>query len=69
MNMSSCFYRIIQLTIHSDINVPCQENSLYVYDGQIDLSSNVAIHQSHVLGVFCSQDTTYPVTVEATSGN
>lgn len=63
-----CNSSVIQLTIHSDIHVPCDENSVYVYDGLPDFVSSTPSHQSHVLGVFCSEDTTYPATVEATSG-
>lgn len=62
------FSPIIQLTIDSDINVPCSENSVYVYDGLPDFVSLTGSHQSHVLGIFCTQDTQYPVTVEARSG-
>ncbi|XP_054283597.1 multiple epidermal growth factor-like domains protein 8 [Macrosteles quadrilineatus] len=58
---------VIQLTIDSDIAVTCGDNSVYVYDGLPDFVS-MDNHQSHVLGVFCSQDTSYPVTVEARSG-
>jgi hypothetical protein len=39
-----------------------------VYDGLPDFVSATTSHQSHVLGVFCSVDTKYPVTVEAKSG-
>lgn len=67
-NRSSNPSSIIQLTVHEDIRVPCEENNVYVYDGLPDFVSSTPSHQSHVLGVFCSQDTTYPVTVEATSG-
>lgn len=59
---------VIQLTIDSDIAVTCTENSVYVYDGLPDFVSTTGNHQSHVLGVFCTQDTQYPVTVEAKSG-
>lgn len=59
---------IIQLTVHEDIRVPCEENSVYVYDGLPDFVSSTPTHQSHVLGVFCSQDSSFPVTVEASSG-
>jgi hypothetical protein len=62
------FGSTIQFTIHEDINISCQENSVYVYDGLPDFVSATNSHQSHVLGVFCSVDTTYPVTVEAKSG-
>ena len=41
---------------------------MYVYDGLPDFVSATNSHQSHVLGVFCSVDTKYPVTVEAKSG-
>ncbi|KAJ4443468.1 hypothetical protein ANN_05140, partial [Periplaneta americana] len=58
----------VQFTIHEDINISCQENSVYVYDGLPDFVSATNSHQSHVLGVFCSVDTKYPVTVEAKSG-
>lgn len=63
-----CRASIIQLTIDSDIAVTCTENSVYVYDGLPDFVSATGNHQSHVLGVFCTQDTQYPVTVEAKSG-
>lgn len=59
---------VVQFTIHDDINVSCQENSIYVYDGLPDFMSPSGNHQNHVLGVFCSADTEYPVTVEAKSG-
>ena len=59
---------IVQFTIHEDVNISCQENSVYVYDGLPDFVSSTNSHQSHVLGVFCSVDTKYPVTVEAKSG-
>jgi hypothetical protein len=59
----------VQFTIHEDINISCQENSVYVYDGLPDFVSATNSHQSHVLGVFCSVDSKYPVTVEAKSGN
>lgn len=60
---------MIQLTIDSDIAVTCTENSVYVYDGLPDFVSTTGNHQSHVvLGVFCTQDTQYPVTVEAKTG-
>lgn len=62
------FDSAIQFTIREDINVTCQENSVYVYDGLPDFVSATSSHQSHVLGVFCSVDTKYPVTVEAKSG-
>ncbi|XP_063223363.1 multiple epidermal growth factor-like domains protein 8 [Bacillus rossius redtenbacheri] len=58
---------IIQLTIHKDINVSCQENSVYVYDG-LPAFVSATSHQTHLLGVFCTADSKYPVTVEAKSG-
>jgi hypothetical protein len=66
--MFYAFGSTVQFTIHEDINISCQENSVYVYDGLPDFVSATNNHQSHVLGVFCSVDTTYPVTVEAKSG-
>ncbi|XP_067001504.2 multiple epidermal growth factor-like domains protein 8 [Anabrus simplex] len=59
---------LIQFTIHDDININCEENSVYVYDGLPDFVSSNTGHQSHVLGIFCSMDTQYPATVEAKSG-
>uniref|UniRef100_A0A146L5D8 Multiple epidermal growth factor-like domains protein 8 n=2 Tax=Lygus hesperus TaxID=30085 RepID=A0A146L5D8_LYGHE len=59
---------IIQLEIDRDIEVGCTENSVYVYDGLPRFVSSSGNHQSHVLGVFCTQDTQYPVTVQAKSG-
>ncbi|XP_046676550.1 multiple epidermal growth factor-like domains protein 8 isoform X2 [Homalodisca vitripennis] len=58
---------VIQLVIDPDISVTCGDNSVYVYDGLPDFVS-MGTHQSQVLGVFCTQDTIYPVTVEARSG-
>ncbi|XP_015121638.1 multiple epidermal growth factor-like domains protein 8 [Diachasma alloeum] len=59
---------VIQFTIHDDINVSCQENSVYVYDGLPDFVSSTSSHQSQLLGVYCTESTDYPVTVEAKSG-
>ncbi|PSN57394.1 Multiple epidermal growth factor-like domains protein 8 [Blattella germanica] len=67
-NKSTSHDSIVQFTIHEDVNISCQENSVYVYDGLPDFVSTTNSHQSHVLGVFCSVDTKYPVTVEAKSG-
>lgn len=68
MHIILFFFSIIQFTIHDDINVSCQENNVYVYDGLPDFVSSANGHQNHVLGVFCSMDTKYPATVEAKSG-
>lgn len=59
---------IIQFTIHNDINVDCQKNSVYVYDGLPDFVSSTKGYQSEMLGVYCSDSANYPVTVEANSG-
>ncbi|XP_066597515.1 multiple epidermal growth factor-like domains protein 8 isoform X2 [Prorops nasuta] len=59
---------VIQFTIHNDINVSCQENSVYVYDGLPEFVSSSTSHQSQLLGVYCTESTNYPVTVEAKSG-
>ena len=59
---------MIQFTIHNDINVSCQENSIYVYDGLPAFVSSSNSHQSQLLGVYCTESTNYPVTVEAKSG-
>ncbi|XP_076675325.1 multiple EGF like domains 8 isoform X4 [Andrena cerasifolii] len=59
---------VIQFTIHDDINVSCQENSVYVYDGLPEFVSSSTSHQSQLLGVYCTESTDYPVTVEAKSG-
>ncbi|KAG8247034.1 Multiple epidermal growth factor-like domains protein 8, partial [Homalodisca vitripennis] len=59
---------VIQLVIDPDISVTCGDNSVYVYDGLPDFVS-MGTHQSQVLGVFCTQDTIYPVTVEARSAH
>ena len=59
---------VIELKIDGDIQVPCTENSVYVYDGLPKFVSASGNHQSHVLGVFCSQDNQNPVTVQAKSG-
>uniref|UniRef100_A0A0C9R7G4 Megf8_0 protein n=1 Tax=Fopius arisanus TaxID=64838 RepID=A0A0C9R7G4_9HYME len=59
---------VIQFSIHDDINVSCQENSVYVYDGLPDFVSSTSSHQSQLLGVYCTESTDYPVTVEAKSG-
>ncbi|XP_050462738.1 multiple epidermal growth factor-like domains protein 8 [Cataglyphis hispanica] len=58
---------VLQFTIH-DINVSCQENSVYVYDGLPEFVSSTGGHQSQLLGVYCTESTDYPVTVEAKSG-
>lgn len=59
---------VIELTIDGDIQVPCTENSVYVYDGLPKFVSAAGDHQSHVIGVFCSQDHQNPVTIQAKSG-
>lgn len=46
---------LIQLTIEKrDLNVSCEDNSVYVYDGRPDLSGYA--QQSQLLAVFCSED-------------
>ncbi|XP_073988408.1 multiple EGF like domains 8 isoform X2 [Rhodnius prolixus] len=65
---SSSANSIVQLEIDKDIDVKCTENSVYVYDGLPKFVSSSGTHQSHVLGVFCTQDSQYPVTVQAKSG-
>ncbi|XP_028050046.1 multiple epidermal growth factor-like domains protein 8 isoform X7 [Monomorium pharaonis] len=64
----SAIQSVIQFTIHDDINVSCQENSVYVYDGLPEFVSSTGGHQSQLLGVYCTESTDYPVTVEAKSG-
>ncbi|KAF7989739.1 hypothetical protein HCN44_008413 [Aphidius gifuensis] len=59
---------VIQFSIHKDINVSCQENSVYVYDGLPNFVSSINNYQSQLLGVYCSDSTDYPITVEAKSG-
>lgn len=59
---------LIQLTIHQDLNVSCVDNFVYVYDGLPDFVSPAGGHQRTVLGMFCREDTQFPVTVEARSG-
>lgn len=59
---------VIQFTLHDDINVSCQENSVYVYDGLPEFVSSTDGHQSQLLGVYCTESTNYPLTVEAKSG-
>ncbi|XP_014282328.1 multiple epidermal growth factor-like domains protein 8 [Halyomorpha halys] len=59
---------VIELTIDGDIQVPCTENSVYVYDGLPKFVSVSGNPQSQVLGVFCSQDNQNPITVQAKSG-
>ncbi|XP_058808805.1 multiple epidermal growth factor-like domains protein 8 isoform X2 [Phymastichus coffea] len=66
--MTASVQSVIQFTIHDDINVSCQENSVYVYDGLPDFVSSTSSHQSQLLGVYCTESTDYPVTVEARSG-
>lgn len=59
---------VIQFTMHDDININCQENNVYVYDGLPDFVSSTSSHQSQTLGVYCAGSTNYPVKVEAKSG-
>ncbi|XP_023245420.1 multiple epidermal growth factor-like domains protein 8 [Copidosoma floridanum] len=66
--MTPSIQSVIQFTIHDDINVSCQENSVYVYDGLPAFVSTTTSHQSQLLGVYCTESTDYPVTVEAKSG-
>ncbi|CAA9996215.1 unnamed protein product [Nesidiocoris tenuis] len=68
LNQSQTSGGIIQLEIDRDIDVGCTENSVYVYDGLPKFVSSSGNRPSHVLGVFCTQDTQYPVTVQAKSG-
>ncbi|XP_043275705.1 multiple epidermal growth factor-like domains protein 8 isoform X2 [Venturia canescens] len=66
--MTPSIQSVIQFTIHDDINISCQENSVYVYDGLPEFVSSTTSHQSQLLGVYCTESTNYPVTVEAKSG-
>lgn len=59
---------VIQLTIDSDINVPCGMNSVYVYDGLPNFVSMSRTHPAHSLGVFCTRDSQYPLTIEGVTG-
>ncbi|KAK6618955.1 hypothetical protein RUM44_003336 [Polyplax serrata] len=57
----------IQLTVGGDINIRCQDNSVFVFDGLPDLiSSN---YQNHALGTFCQRDDKQSLTVETKSGS
>uniref|UniRef100_A0A8D8PUQ8 Multiple epidermal growth factor-like domains protein 8 n=1 Tax=Cacopsylla melanoneura TaxID=428564 RepID=A0A8D8PUQ8_9HEMI len=49
---------IILLHLMPDMNVPCAENAVYIYDGLPDFVSTVGggTHQSQTLGVFCTED-------------
>ncbi|XP_076755978.1 multiple EGF like domains 8 [Xylocopa sonorina] len=67
-NMFLGIQSVVQFTIHDDINVSCQENGVYVYDGLPEFVSSSPNHQSQLLGVYCTESTDYPVTVEAKSG-
>ena len=66
--MTPSIQSVVQFTIHDDIDVSCQENSVYVYDGLPEFVSSTTSHQSQLLGVYCTESTNYPVTVEAKSG-
>ncbi|XP_015608730.1 multiple epidermal growth factor-like domains protein 8 isoform X2 [Cephus cinctus] len=66
--MTPSIQSVIQFTIHDDINIRCQENSVYVYDGLPEFVSSTTSHQNQLLGVYCTESTNYPVTVEAKSG-
>lgn len=66
--MTPSVQSVIQFTIHEDINVSCQENGVYVYDGLPEFVSSTTSHQSQLLGVYCTESTNYPITVEAKSG-
>lgn len=59
---------MIQLTIDNDINVPCGMNSVYVYDGLPNFVSMSRTHPAHSLGVFCTRDSQYPLTIEGVTG-
>lgn len=59
---------IIQFTINSStLNVPCDENAVYVYDGLGGLPDISNSQQSQLLGVFCNGAASG--VVEARSGN
>lgn len=59
-------FSAIQLTVGGDINIRCQDNSVFVFDGLPDLiSSN---YQNHALGTFCQRDDKQSLTVETKSG-
>lgn len=62
------FSSVIQLNIDRDINVKCQDNSVFVYDGLPDLVTSPSSHQSHALASFCQRDDESPLTVETKSG-
>ena len=70
LEFSTCIFleflgRVIPVSYtHLDV----YKRQVYVYDGLPDFVSTTGSHQSHVLGVFCTQDIQYPVTVEAKSG-
>ncbi|KAG1714971.1 Multiple epidermal growth factor-like domains protein 8 [Nymphon striatum] len=61
----------IRLTINGDINVPCDENGVYVYDGFPDFMINQSSHQRYMgklLGRFCERSNLQDIIVEAMSG-
>lgn len=49
-----------------EMNVSCDTNAIYVYDGLPDLTG--VAQQKQLLAVFCSEDRAYPQIVEAKSG-
>lgn len=43
-------------------------NSVYVYDGLPNFVSMSRTHPAHSLGVFCTRDSLYPLTIEGVTG-
>lgn len=43
-------------------------NSVYVYDGLPNFVSMSRTHPAHSLGVFCTRDSQYPLTIEGVTG-
>ncbi|XP_077985026.1 multiple epidermal growth factor-like domains protein 8 [Glandiceps talaboti] len=59
----------ISLTIEDTIQIECQNDHVYVYDGVPESISGVADQsESVLLGAFCGQGLMEPITVAATSG-
>lgn len=43
-------------------------NSVYIYDGLPNFVSMSRTHPAHSLGVFCTRDSQYPLTIEGVTG-
>lgn len=61
----------IRLTVDRDINIPCNENAVYVYDGFPEFMVSKSSPQwsmGNLLGRFCDASSFQDMTVEAVSG-